>query len=463
MSSKAHAPEGVRCGRQIVGTWNRLCPRAAVTLSEAALTLAKVTGKRRRRRGGDALSRERARRAADAAKKATAGRGLKVVVATTPQRGDQGPALQRDITLVKAALLYADQVELVSPTAAMLGGMAFVADRGEPALLEVLQALDDRTMRALGGRELPANWRSVLPMLDQLRRLDPAHLLAIPGLAELADQLASFDAVLRDSADEFTARTEQMLTTAGAEELVPAIEAGVLILSPAGLAENLASTSDMVDNFLDIVTAHLADPRSRLMFDDDLAGVVHSMIREGVIEPNHLALTHAGQAAVGSGLVTRLPAFTSPPMTEVLDLRRDLHDPLTSYRAAVARLADQLTARAYEPENAAEIDDLWVSEVQPALVRMRQEMADHGLIRELARDAATRPDVLVRAATGPGAYLGLETISTLSGWATAAAGVAAATLALGQMAGQAAHRARTERAQVERHDLFYLFELERRL
>jgi hypothetical protein len=119
----------------------------------------------------------------------------------------------------------------------------------------------------------------------------------------------------------------------------------------------------------DAVKAHLANPRSRLMFDDDLAGLVRAMSREGIVEPHHLAVTHAGQAEVGSGLVTRPPAFVAPPMTEILDLRRDLQDPLTNYRAAVLRLADRLTTKAYQAENVAELDDLWTSDVQPALVR----------------------------------------------------------------------------------------------
>src|SRR3954469_4015450 len=85
---------------------------------------ADVTGRRRNSRRQDGLARERARRAA-AANRLTKPHHLKVVIATTPDRGSDGPSLQRDITLVKAALLYADEVELVSPGAAMLGSMAF--------------------------------------------------------------------------------------------------------------------------------------------------------------------------------------------------------------------------------------------------------------------------------------------------------------------------------------------------
>jgi hypothetical protein len=85
-------------------------------------------------------------------------------------------------------------------------------------------------------------------------------------------------------------------------------------------------------------------------------------------------------------------------MAELLDLRRDLQAPLTNYRAAVAKMADRLTTKVYEPESPAELDDLWISDVELARVRMREELAQPGLVRELARKAAVGPDLLGRAA-----------------------------------------------------------------
>lgn len=95
----------------------------------------------------------------------------------------------------------------------------------------------------------------------------------------------------------------------------------------------MTGAGDMLGSFLDVVKTHLVNPRSRLMLDDDLTGLARAMIREGFVEPHHLAVAHAGQAVVGSGLVTRLPAFIEPPMAENPDLRGHLQNPLSTYRA----------------------------------------------------------------------------------------------------------------------------------
>ena len=53
-----------------------------------------------------------------------AARPLRVSIITSPTSQSGGPVLHRDVETVKAALLYADEVELVSPGAAMLGSVA---------------------------------------------------------------------------------------------------------------------------------------------------------------------------------------------------------------------------------------------------------------------------------------------------------------------------------------------------
>lgn len=48
---------------------------------------------------------------------------LKIVIATTPTTGVAGVTLAPDLHLIRAALLYADHVELISPAATMVGGL----------------------------------------------------------------------------------------------------------------------------------------------------------------------------------------------------------------------------------------------------------------------------------------------------------------------------------------------------
>ena len=135
----------------------------------------------------------------------------------------------------------------------------------------------------------------------------------------------------------------------------------------------------------------LVDKRTRLVLDDQVGGLAASLIREGHVDPHRLTLRHAAEAAVGSGLVARLPAFPRAPLGEILDLRSDLAGPLGRYRAAAVRLSAKVATAEFDNELPAELDDLWTTEVQPALDEMDEDLHRHGLVREIAR--AARQDV----------------------------------------------------------------------
>jgi len=102
-------------------------------------------------------------------------------VATSPTAAEGGRFLAHDLELVRASLLYADSVELLSPAALMVGGVAAVHHAGPEALIEVLGSLDDETLARFGDgnpQELRETLRAYqalasLPRAERRKRLGP--------------------------------------------------------------------------------------------------------------------------------------------------------------------------------------------------------------------------------------------------------------------------------------------------
>jgi hypothetical protein len=373
------------------------------------------------------------------------GTPLKVAVVTAPSSDPSGVSLARDVEL------YADEIELVSVGAVMIAGAAQLAGGGEQALLALLGALDDDTLRHLGGgKDMPANWRDVIAMLSR------PEAMRHPEVAELARGLrASMAEVQAGLADT----VERMLVDSGAEELLPAIGSGLVTLSASGFTdERAADTNAVMENWLALLRGLLVDTKTRLLLDDQVGSLAASLIREGHVEPHRLTLRHAGQAAVGSGLVARLPTFPNASLDELLDLRGDLAAPLGRYRSAVVRLSDRLQAGPFDKDLSDEMDDLWGTDVQPALVQIGDGLHDHGLVREIARSA--RQDVKALIAEGSFLYVGLAGLASVNEWISATAGLAGA--AAGATAA-GAHCASAARKDLQGSDLFYLYEVDRRL
>ena len=136
---------------------------------------------------------------------------LHVTVATVPNSNIEG-SLVHDAALVKAALLYADHVTLVSPNALMFAGMGGLATPDSPARRGALMKM----MAVLPEAEHPA---AVYEDLRRKRRhLSPTERL---GLLRMEQKLKS-------SGDELADVTQGSLDSAGMPELERAMDAGVL-------------------------------------------------------------------------------------------------------------------------------------------------------------------------------------------------------------------------------------------
>jgi hypothetical protein len=389
---------------------------------------------------------------------------LKVVIATSPKSSLDGPTVREDVSLVRSAILYADHVELVSPAAAMLGSVAGLASGDEENLFQFLLSLDDETMSRLnGGGQLSANWREAIQVMtamtpDQWDIVEAQSGEVVPGVVRSAGH--DFRAQMTDSLGELRTMADGLLQTSGVGELVPAIEAGLVSLSPAGTDKG--DTDDMVHAYVEILRRHLMDPRVHLMFDEQTASLVGSLIDEEVVRPSRLALVNAGQAAIGSGMIARLPAFPNTPLDELLDLRSDLDDPLARYRRAVSQMAVQLRVRAFDSEMPTELDDIWRTQVDPALRDVREGLAQHGLVREVARSLATDAGSVVAAVAGATVSVGLSALADLNALVPLVVGTAAPAAAVLQQVAKARVNQNEARRMARTHDLYYLYQLDQR-
>lgn len=395
-----------------------------------------------------------------------AGSQLRVVVVTQPRRGSGAPVeLSRDIAMVKAALLYADHVELVSPGAALIASAGSLTNATTAEALALFTSFDPQTRQHLGGANLPDEWPQLMQgvlMLDELPTDVVREMLGDEGTDETLESLRSQAAGLHRAAAEMRSIAANLVVNSGLPELDDPIRAGLVTVNTMDAAEG---TSEAV---LDAYVRHLKDvlrnPRVHAVFDDSTASLARSLVREQHVEPHRLSLMHARQAAVGGGLVARLPSFPDSDIRDVLALRSDLSAPLGRYRRAVTALAGKLQAQAYDEESAVEIDDLWRTDVAPTLDELRDGLLTHSFIKELGRQMAASPKAISLGVASSGALMmGMQPIAGIDAALEAVGGAAPAVAALLHDSLKAAANSKQARTDVRRHDLFYLHEVNQQL
>ncbi|MBO0609878.1 hypothetical protein [Myceligenerans salitolerans] len=389
-----------------------------------------------------------------------AGSGLRVVIATQPKATDGGVDLAADLALTKAALLYADTVELVSPGAAMIAATRALESATTSNALDVLESFDHDTLQRLGG-PLSDNWRQIVETVkavDQAPALKRQLLDASPKLAELFEIVRGFD----DSALRLRSVAADMVDASGLRELDEAIRLGVVTVNEVGAGQG--DSDAMLAEYVDHIKRTLQDPAVHALFDESSASLARSLVREGHVEPNRLTLMHAKQAAVGGGLVAKLPSFPNSGMHDVLMLREDLGSPLGRYRRAVVALSEKLRSQAFDEESAVEVEDLWRNDVAPTLDDLRDGMERHTFVRHLAKQVGEEPMTVVAGVGSPGAILmGFQAITGVDSILSALAAAVPAAAGATSLAVKAATARGGELEKLRGNDLFYLHEINRRL
>lgn len=373
-----------------------------------------------------------------------------MAVVTSPQNRPGGaPTMHGDVTLIKSALLYADEVELLGLAASLVYATGMAPAASSPTLTELVELTEIVSEEV---RITPAI-RAAIGFIERAERKgQPLPLEWRQDLESVREFTSTAGKMLVES-------SEDMAKSTGLWDLRPAIEARIVTVADLGMhrADTLRAvvgkspgSEGEVKAWMDGIVKRLSDSRTHLLFDRETASFVDSMVREGVVGISSAGRLLLGKAAMGAGLVAKLPSFEAATVDELLDLRADLNKPLMRYRAAVVRLSRTIPDIPVKDMDAA-VQAEWESTVAPALDDLSTGLIEHGLVHELSKQA--KLDTAAYLAMASGLFVGMDQLTNLG---MLASGVAASVPAIGGALGKASVAVNERRSTLKRHDFYYL-------
>ncbi len=340
--------------------------------------------------------RNRSRPSAAVSKAASAAT-FRMVVATQP---GSGLSIRPELELVKAALLYGDEVTLLSPVTTMLLG----AEALEHFPVRVQIELSRRVAPYLMGADQVVEFQDGLDRLSeflqvkgprgggaavvqaQIRQRLGTVLGKISEVTRSLGQEAGLDA-LAGARSRGLLRIENANPARSIDLLVHCIAAAKL--AKVGRRPESSFAEDVVEAFTARLSDHLTSGREYLIFDEQVASLTRAAIREGLFSPAPGPSGRCAQAMTASALMARLPTFPDASVDEVLDIRRDLAAPLTQFRGAMVTVSSGMTTRAWEADFDDCVHDAWVEHVHPAIQAIEASVADNRSLLDLAADTVS--------------------------------------------------------------------------
>jgi predicted transcriptional regulator len=375
-----------------------------------------------------------------------------------------GLELSNELRQVKAALLYADRVRLVSPTVAMLEMFATIADGSDSQLIERLLAMT-----------MPADLPHGAELVEGLHR---RH-----GRQRTREQIA-FDWRMRSMAasqrNAFEQYAEQLKTQPEVAELHRARDAGVLELDGLGL--------DAIPIFSDFALQDAGIPHESHS-EEYAVKLVERMV--GFIGPSEstyplldgsmIDLVREFDVAMGSktdaagatephlaaSFIGRMRSFPDAGIDEILDVRRELAVPLVRFRSAVAGMAREIAETPLDAGFAGAADALYREMVAPALLEIGEIEEERGIARQLVKQATigeAKPDLAATVATVGTVGLAATQYSSLPALAATIAGLSGPALSSAYNLYAAVKKERDRLASERKTNKFlFLVEADRKL
>jgi hypothetical protein len=387
--------------------------------------------------------------------------GFEITVLTGAEEGPFG--LENELRHVKAALLYADRVRLVSPKMAILDAFTRINDGSDSEFL-------DRMLRL------------VVPLAPSPEILEVARILHRQKGRQRSPALIALDAQMRRelapaARAEMQRAIEGFRTEPGVDELYRARDAGVLELDGLGLdpvavaelsltarakGRYLGFSKDYATRLLERVVEVIGPSEDAYpLFDAQMMDLVRKLDALRDRQAVGRAATEPHLAALFMG---KMDSFPDARMDEILDVRRELNASLVRFRSAVAGMAREMQETPLDDGFKREASALYRERVAPAILEIHEIEKERGLFRQIARQATlgeAKPDVSATIAT---IGLAATQYSSLPSLATAIAGLSGPTLSSAYRLLAAVKRER-DRLDAERrkNKFVFLIEADRKL
>ena len=315
------------------------------------------------------------------------------ITAVGGEFGIEAAGLASELCMVRAALLYADEVAFCSQRPELVA-----QDRFFEALGDHFDDLD-RAPRQLG------SWRAGMEELvavtdGSLAAPEATHLEAMSdvfAIVDPAELLASSRRLTADLAD---------LRALEATGLVSSIEV------PGGwpLEEQAIHSLEAID----VVVAEAARGGTAPLLDAAAWEYV------AMVDPGSAAGPAIDHASVAGRMVAEVEGYADAPLDVLVDVRADLRPYLAAFRAAVLRLTEELPPSS-DPGFEVALRQSYIRDVEPQLVELEAAMRRSGAKAALARVAVGT------AAVAPSA---LSLVAGLADWAAVMVGGLGASIGL---------------------------------
>lgn len=383
---------------------------------------------------------------------------LEISVGVMPDGTDE-LSLRNELDIIKPALLYGDRTVLYSPHILMLQHLDRQGSFTGNQLHDYLRAYTEGRDPLPGEDEM----ESFIQNLEQLQKKPhrtPEEESQVQHLIQLKDQFKKgYDREIRP-------QIERQLADVGYKQIRKAINEGLLTIAQLTDDKTLLRPwrdEELIQKYMDHLQKIMQKPGSYPLLDSFSVDVVRALVQDGRLPQSVIASKHGKQVGLASQLMrSAAPTFPKADVYDVIDIRKELRSPLIRFRSATTRLGELVESPVFGDEFEAEVNDLIIREIDPAILEIEEATQNNKYLKRLKYEVMSSTATLATPGLSIGVAAATDLPLLLSAAASAISGIA--------FSARAAHIALSTlkdkweaNEQIQHRDMYFLAEMNRRL
>lgn len=382
--------------------------------------------------------------------------------------------LDQDIRLLKAALLYADKVELYSLKAFYILLLLGLRDITPEQQLEFIEMIIPYTVSKRKAKETLASLKKCKRVLKNRYLSNRDQIMKKMLLDFSVEQWG----IVKNKVTEIAKK-------AGIDNLNRAIQSGILeihsfegynnyksILEFATDCFAIATGSSLIKSreqkiserddkviqeFVKGLSYAINDGATFPLFDKLTSKFVETQVKVGRILTSQMGINRSKHSGSAGHLLIRLPFFEKASVAEILDIRKELGKYLVRFRQAIIEFSDYIKTAAWDKDFPLEVDKVFHRDVAPAILDIEEEVKSNRFLTSLIHRFIDRPLVIPGGAV---ISIILSKLSALPDEIMRSLGIAASSAVLVY---DAYKEWRQKQQMIEKNGLFFYYQCREKL
>lgn len=315
----------------------------------------------------------------------------------------------KDLNLIKSAVLYADEIELI-------GMVEYAVFRYIPSILDDQKSLEDMVssiITLVKSIQFPGKEE----MLPQLETAQEQLLLVNPFLgkrkhrttAEIKLQIQA-KKVQGQVSEQMQGVLKQLISQPEAKELQELVRQNIVSVFDYGI-EGL-DTDQLAGGYFGSLMGTLYSGRSFPLFDEASNNIISSAANTKLLDIRTMNPEMIRHAGVATSILMTLPTLETAKFDELIAIKRENAAPLTRFRQAIWDFSEKIASLPWDKDFEYECLKLYDTEVAPRVLEINETLTDTSLLKNLGKRVLDDEEIRKNAGFVVGGLAGAITSSS---------------------------------------------------